>query len=135
MAVRKTTTKSKPAKPAETERAFKALMKTDPRKVSFIRTHEDWQAHVGRNGADSPLRGATKKAVKAFGDSLVFGENGGLAGVKYGPLATELTFSQFRGLLGLFGIGLGYFADHDNRYCAERGTCRVEMAATCTSNC
>ena len=127
----------KPAKPAESERQFKALMRSDPRRTVFIRTLADWQAHVRQAEADLefPLHGIDPKAIRAFEESLVFGESGGLAGVKYGPLAEAMSFRRFRGLMGLFGLGLGYFADHDNKYCAERATCRVEYSAVCTSNC
>ena len=126
----------KPAQPAHTERAFKALMATDPSEVTFIRTRQGWDAHLRNAKADreSPLYAADEEALRSFSESLVFGEKG-LAGAQYGLLAERLSFNRFRVLLGLFGIGLGYLADHDDKYCASRGTCRTEFAAVCTSNC
>jgi hypothetical protein len=125
-------------RPAKTGREWKKLMKMSPADTpGLIRSHEHWAEYVRRaetHGGEHPLRELDSKLLHEFGESLVF-RNGGLAGARYGELAERLSFRRFRGLFGQFGIDLGLLQAWDNKYCAERATCRTEYAAVCTDNC
>ena len=118
------------AKPAQTEREWRDLMRNSSAKV--VRSGEDWQRVL--KSARSPLKGCKESTVRRFTKSLVF-RGGGLAGAYYGGVAMELSYSGFLGLWGMFGLGGLFFEDHKDMRCASKGTCEPYTGYVCTSNC
>ena len=115
---------------ANSDREWKAL--TQNKSAKIIRTREDWQKFL--HTKNSPLKGVDKQVVDEFSKSLVF-RNNGLAGAQYESLARATTFFQFRQTFAGFGIGLGLFADYEDKECLSRGTCGPRFGYVCTSNC
>jgi len=117
--------------PAETERAWWALLKSKDR--TFIRSMKDWKAALA-DPKRNPLSGCDPKEVKEFTRSLKF-RNGGLAHADYGAAARKLTYVEFKNLWAGFGLAIGLFADHDGYRCESKGTCTASFEKICTSNC
>ena len=122
--------KSDPRKPAETEREWWAILKSDNRH--FIRSMEDWEQAL--NGPDNPLDGCDREAIEEFTKSLTF-KHGGLGHADYGAVARQLSYLQFRALWGRFGLGMGLFEDHSDYRCESSGTCTWSHLKICTSAC
>ena len=117
-------------KPAQTEREWWALLKSDNKH--FIRSMEDWHAALKSN--DNPLAGCDSRTVEEFTKSLRF-NNGGLAHANYGGAAEMMSYTQFRNLWGRFGLGMGLFEDHNDMECVSKGSCGPATHFVCTSNC
>jgi hypothetical protein len=118
-------------RPAETEREWWALLKSKDKH--FIRSMKDWRAALA-DPRRNPLKGCDSKTIKHFTKSLKF-KHGGLAHADYSQVARQVSYSQFEGLWGRFGLGLGLFADHKGYRCESKGTCVQSEATICTSNC
>jgi hypothetical protein len=118
-------------RPAKTEREWWALLKSGDK--TFIRSMSDWKAALA-DPKNNPLKGCDPKAVQKFTKSLKF-SNGGLAHANYGPIVEQMSYSQFSGLWGRFGLGMILFEDHNNMACTKRATCTTEITSICTSNC
>ena len=123
--------KSKRREPANTEREWWALLKSDDRTV--IRSLREWKAALG-DPATSPLQGCDPKAVRHFTKNLRF-KNGGLAHADYSQIARQMSYFQFRDLWGRFGLGMSLFEDHKDMECEKRATCGRHFGNICTSNC
>jgi hypothetical protein len=124
-----------PRFPAQTDADWHRLMAAKQDAPEFIRTKDQWERVVGsRLTGDDPLPGCEAETIEAFSKSLVF-RDGGLAGADFGRVAATLSFNDFRRLFERFGIGLGYFADHEGYECKSRGTCSARGGHICTSNC
>lgn len=117
--------------PAQTEREWWSMLKSDD--TTFIRSIDDWKAALADRHAN-PLDGCEDETVRKFTESLVF-NNGGLSHANYEPLEKKLTYFQFRSLWARFGLGMGLFADYENKECKSRGTCSPSFGDICTSNC
>ena len=122
---------TKNRKPAETEREWWALLKSNDK--TFIRSMDDWRAALD-DPKRNPLKGCDTKTIQHFTKNLKF-KNGGLAHADYSVVAKKLNYSQFRSLWRSFGLGMGLFEDHEGYACTSRGTCTVTYATICTSNC
>lgn len=123
--------KSTRRKPAETEREWWALLKSDDKTV--IRSMKDWKAALA-DPDSNPLAGCDAAAIRHFTKNLRF-TNGGLGHADFGEVAKQMNYFQFRQLWGRFGLGMGLFEDHSNMECEKRGTCGPLMNRICTSNC
>lgn len=116
--------------PANSVKRFRELLEDE--EAPIIRTKEDWRAYLGSD--ECVLKGVPREIVEEFTESLVL--NNGLGAFRYGRLDEALTFQQFRGLLGRFGIDLGLFADYDGYYCSGTGTCSKQLHSICIGdNC
>jgi hypothetical protein len=117
--------------PAETEREWWALLKSNDR--TFIRSMSDWRAALA-DPRRNPLKGCDPKAIRQFTKNLKF-KNGGLAHANYGEVARQITYFRFVALWERFGFGMGLFEDHKDMACTSRATCSRSLTEICTSNC
>ncbi len=122
---------AKSRKPAQTEREWWALLKSKDK--SFIRSMKDWKAALA-DPRRNPLKGCDSKTIAHFTQNLKF-NNGGLAHADYSGVAGQVSYRQFTGLWGRFGLGMGLFNDHDGYRCESKGTCTAAYSKICTSNC
>jgi len=121
-----------PRQPAETEREWRALLKSNDK--TFIRSLKDWKAALA-DPKRNPLRGCDSAAIRHFTKNLKF-KNGGLAHANFGEVVATLTYPQFQHLWGRFGLGMRLFEDYKGYKCESRGTCTLSSAVDiCTSNC
>ncbi len=120
-----------PAKPAETEREWWALLKNHDH--TFVRSMKEWEAALA-DPQRNPLKGCDPKTIEYFTKNLRF-EHGGLAHADYSTLDEKLTYRQFAELWRLFGLGMGLFSDHEGYACTGRATCSQAPNTICTSNC
>ena len=118
-------------KPAVTEREWWALLKS--KDHPFIRSMADWKAAIA-DPVNNPLKGCDAKTVEHFTKNLKFA-HGGLAHADYTGVDEQLSYQQFAGLWGRFGLGMGLFTDHEGYRCAGKGTCTESASLLCTSNC
>jgi hypothetical protein len=114
-----------------------------------ISSRVELDAYLRHEPADSPLKQLSTSARQRFLDSLVFGENGGIAGFFYTDIQFELRDAEARALLRLFNTEAtwnlisppqGVVAplppnDYKDMWCRSRGTCASETGSICTSNC
>jgi hypothetical protein len=119
-----------PRKPAQTEREWWAMLKSDNKH--FIRSMDDWKKALKSD--DNPLNGCDKKTIDEFTKSLKF-KHGGLGHADYSGVARQLNYLQFRNLWGRFGLGMELFEDHSEYRCEDKGTCTWSEMKICTSNC
>ena len=125
------------SKLASTDEEWISLMKTDPKKIQFIRSMDDWKHAIDTsiNSKEHPLYGCTEKEVQEFTNSLLF-NNGGLATAYYGVVMNKLIYTQFVKLWEMFGIDLKLFVDYRNYKCQDiGGSCFRQTNWICTSNC
>jgi hypothetical protein len=118
-------------KPAQTEREWWALLKSKDK--TFIRSMKDWKVALA-DSRRNPLKGCDPGTVKHFTKNLRF-KNGGLAHADYAGVDGQLSYREFTGLWGRFGLGMGLFNDHDGYRCESHGTCGKASEKICTSNC
>jgi hypothetical protein len=116
-------------RPAKTVREFRDLL--DDPSAPIIRTDDDWREFMASK--DPLLEGVPEPVLEEFTKSLCLHD--GLGGFSYEGLQDSMTFRQFRGLLGRFGVDLGFFEDHDGYTCSGRGDCKKLNDHICTSNC
>jgi hypothetical protein len=122
---------AKRRKPAETEREWWALLKSNDK--TFIRSMSDWRAAL-TDPKRNPLKGCDSKTIQHFTKNLKF-KHGGLAHADYSQVARRLNYLQFRDLWGRFGLGMGLFEDHKDYECKSAGTCSYSYLRICTSSC
>lgn len=122
---------AKPRKPAQTEREWWALLKSKDK--TFLRSMKDWKAALA-DPRRNPLKGCDPKTIKHFTKNLTF-KYGGLAHADYSAVGEQISYRQFSGLWGRFGLGMGLFNDHNGYRCESKGTCAQSEATICTSNC
>jgi hypothetical protein len=128
--------------------------------VASIKDHRDLTAYLAKHSQnsfhESPLSALSISSRERFVRSVVFGE-AGVGSFYYGDMRAELSPSQTYAILALFGaqllapiVGGAYSTteadeavlkmqrppgDHEDKYCARKGTCRSESFAVCTSSC
>lgn len=125
----------KNTKAACSVKEFKALMQTDPNEYWFIRNMEGWIKYIeDSDSRDHPLQPLTKEEVEEFTKELVFNK-GGVAGLNVGVVQKKLSYLQYKGLMSVFGMGVGLAADHEGYTCQKAGDCKKLNDHICTSNC
>ncbi len=132
--------------------------------LGVIRSQSDLQRYLSATAnSDSPLNALSRGARERFLSSITFNEKG-ITGFHYADLQTELTASQMRDVLHLFGVekdvaiipnvrvetaadrrairslvdpvgSVGDGTDYKGYWCASRGTCNPWPDTICTSNC
>lgn len=118
-------------KPAETEREWWALLKSDDR--TYIRSMEDWKAALA-DPSRNPLKGCDAETIEHFTKSLKFA-HGGFAHADYSGVDEQLNYVQFEALWASFGLGMPLMIDHKGYICTTHGTCYPATKTICTSNC
>jgi hypothetical protein len=86
------------------------------------------------NTGVDPLANTSPAALEAFSASLIF-VKGGLGHADYSSLVGVLSAAQFSAFWAAFGISNLLFADYEDRYCREAGTCAKQGGSICTSTC
>jgi hypothetical protein len=122
---------AKSHRPAQTEREWWALLKSKDK--TLIRSMKDWKAALA-DPRRNPLKGCDPKTIQHFTKNLKF-KHGGLAHADYSNVAPQVSYIQFAGLWGRFGLGMGLFEDHSGYRCESKGTCAQNQFTICTSNC
>lgn len=125
-----------------------------------IKSREDLQRYMAATLADlNPMSRLSPAGKQRFLDSLVFNDEGALAGFRYGDLEAELSVSEIYRIMSLFGAqhtvglmakarvvskedrqirsapGMSLMADHAGYACVSRANCYQSPGFICMSGC